>query len=57
MLSSDIDPSCQEAYFANFGEFPEGDIQKLTRMMFLTMTCFSLVSLPAVQHMWQHEGV
>lgn len=29
VLSSDIDPSCQVAYEANFGEFPQGDITKI----------------------------
>jgi len=29
VFSSDIDPYCQEAYFANFGERPAGDITKI----------------------------
>jgi len=29
VLSSDIDPSCQVAYEANFGELPKGDITKI----------------------------
>ncbi len=29
VLSSDIDPCCQVAYEANFGEFPQGDITKI----------------------------
>jgi len=29
VLSSDIDPSCREAYAANFGEKPKGDIHQI----------------------------
>ena len=29
VLSSDIDPDCQKAYAANFGEMPSGDIHKI----------------------------
>jgi DNA-cytosine methyltransferase len=29
VLSSDIDPNCQMAYEANFGELPQGDITKI----------------------------
>jgi DNA (cytosine-5)-methyltransferase 1 len=29
LLSSDIDPDCQKAYEANFGEVPAGDIHAI----------------------------